>query len=207
MPISRSVLTLGYEAGWQILASTLIGMGWLLFSRDQFAISSVVAPQAWLIAVFSIAGLMAPPAAGWLLARWRPKIRGTDVWMEATQLPGTTTLLAVLFLYGLVSMIAGGIIGLLVTTFYNVEPASLLFHTGLFSLAWVAGFVTPGAPAGLGIRDAILVTGLSAVYGAGIAIGLTILLRMTTISGDGLSFASGIVTRRMLPQNPARKQG
>ena len=112
-------------------------------------------------------------------------------------MPGTTTLLAVLLIYALAFLITGAIIGLLLRAFYNVETANLLFHTGLFSLAWLVGFVTPGAPAGLGIRDAILVTGLSAVYGAGIAIGLTILLRIITIAGDGLSFGMGTVARRM----------
>jgi hypothetical protein len=34
-----------------------------------------------------------------------------------------------------------------------------LFLTGLFAVAWISGFIVPGAPAGLGIREAILVTG------------------------------------------------
>ena len=125
--------------------------------------TSIVAPQAWHIAVFGIAGLIGLPALGWLLAHRRPKIMGTDVWLETTQLPGTTTRLAVLLIYGLAFLITRAIIGLLLRAFYNVETPNLLFHTGLFSLAWVVGFVTPGAPAGLGIRDAILVTGLTAV--------------------------------------------
>ena len=117
--------------------------------------------------------------------------------MDGAQLPRTTTLLAVLLLYGLAFLIVGGIIGLLLLAFYTVETTNLLYHTGLFSLAWVVGFVTPGAPAGLGVRDAIIVTGLTAVYGAGIAVGLTVLLRFVTISGDGLAFASGVLARRI----------
>lgn len=205
IPISRTVLTIGYEAGWQILASALLGIGWLVSSGDQPALTSVVAPQVWLIVVFGIAGLIAPPSAGWLLSRWRPKFRGAEMWSESTQLPGTTTLLTVLLLYGVAFLIVGGIIGLLLVAFYNVETTNLLYHTGLFSLAWVVGFVTPGAPAGLGIRDAILVTGLSVTYGAGIAVGLTILLRLVTIGGDALAFASGILMRRITSLRSACK--
>lgn len=102
--------------------------------------------------------------------------------------------MGVLALYGVSFLIVGGIIGLLLLAFYGPSSGNLLFRTGLFSLTWVAGFMTPGAPAGLEIREAVL----GATCGVGIAVGFSLVLRMVTIGGDGLAFATGILVRRIL---------
>lgn len=198
LPVPRVLLTMAVEAGWLILASALLGLGWLFFAEDRTAISSTLAPQGWIIIVFGIAAVIAPLAAGWIFPRVLPRIYKSEERFEETWLPDFTTLVAVLALYGVSFLIVGGILGVLLRAFYGINGGNLLFHTGLFSLAWVAGFLTPGAPAGLGIREAILVAVLGATYGAGIAVGLTLLLRMVTLGGDGLAFAGGVLARRAL---------
>ena len=157
-----------------------------------------MAPQGWIIIIFGIAAVIAPFAAGWIFLRVLPRFHKSEEGFERTRLPDFTTLVAVLALYGVSFLIVGGIIGLLLRAFYGLDGGNLLFNTGLFSLAWIAGFLTPGAPAGLGIREAILVAALGATYGAGIAVGLTLLLRMVTLRGDGLAFAGGALERRIL---------
>lgn len=57
-----------------------------------------------------------------------------------------------------------------------------------YALAWVAGFLVPGAPAGLGIREVVLVWLYGPEIGQGIVIGLAFLLRMVTGLGDVLAF-------------------
>lgn len=66
---------------------------------------------------------------------------------------------------------------------------------GVYATAWLIGFLVPGAPAGLGIREALLLTGLGILYGAGSAAMGTILFRAVTVAGDGLAFAAGLVMR------------
>jgi hypothetical protein len=66
---------------------------------------------------------------------------------------------------------------------------------GVFALAWVAGFITPGAPAGLGVRDAILMTGLTPIFGPGNALGVTVVMRLVTSVGDALAFAVGLLAQ------------
>jgi glycosyltransferase 2 family protein len=70
---------------------------------------------------------------------------------------------------------------------------------GVFAAAWVAGFVTPGAPAGLGVREAVLAAGLRPLYGPDVALALPLLFRMVTVTGDGVAFALGTLLRRCLP--------
>lgn len=59
-----------------------------------------------------------------------------------------------------------------------------------FALAWILGFIVPGAPGGIGIREAIFVGLFGPELGDGTAIGLAILLRIVTSVGDLLAFGA-----------------
>lgn len=65
---------------------------------------------------------------------------------------------------------------------------------GIYSIAWLIGFLIPGAPAGLGVREALLVLGLSPALGQDAATATTALFRVVTVAGDGMAFAIGYVT-------------
>jgi hypothetical protein len=73
-------------------------------------------------------------------------------------------------------------------------PASIV---GVYSIAWLLGFIVPGAPAGLGIREALLVAGLSTLYGAEPAVLGTALFRLVTLLGDGIAFLCGLTLSRL----------
>jgi len=55
---------------------------------------------------------------------------------------------------------------------------------GSFSIAWAAGFLTPGAPSGIGVREAILVLALESTMTQADAILVAILFRSVTVLGD-----------------------
>ncbi|KRG69625.1 lysylphosphatidylglycerol synthase transmembrane domain-containing protein [Pseudoxanthomonas dokdonensis] len=63
---------------------------------------------------------------------------------------------------------------------------------GIYAVSWLVGFMVPGAPAGLGVREALLVLGLSQLYGLEAAIAATALFRLVTILGDGFSYFAGL---------------
>ncbi|MFM5955431.1 MAG: lysylphosphatidylglycerol synthase domain-containing protein [Novosphingobium sp.] len=65
----------------------------------------------------------------------------------------------------------------------SLSPAAAI---GIFAVAWTAGYLLPGAPAGLGIREAILVAWLSPIIGPGAAIACTVLHRIITAGVDAL---------------------
>jgi len=64
---------------------------------------------------------------------------------------------------------------------------------GWLSLAWAAGYVVPGAPAGLGLREAVLALGLGPVLGEPEALALALVYRLLTVAADavlaGIGFA------------------
>ncbi|MGA8148752.1 MAG: hypothetical protein WB870_14465 [Gallionellaceae bacterium] len=71
----------------------------------------------------------------------------------------------------------------------SLADASLWFALGgAYVLAWLAGFVTPGAPAGVGVRELVLLFLLQGrVSGADLLLAI-VLGRAITVSGDGVFF-------------------
>ena len=63
--------------------------------------------------------------------------------------------------------------------------------TGAYVLAWLAGLVTPGAPAGLGVREAVLLFFLSGLEESGIVLAAVVMGRAITVIGDVLFYAAG----------------
>jgi uncharacterized membrane protein YbhN (UPF0104 family) len=74
-----------------------------------------------------------------------------------------------------------------------------LYAAGLFCAAWIAGMFTPGAPAGLGVREVILVQGLTPLTGQTGAVITTVLFRVLTVTADLLAFVVGIALLRLFP--------
>ena len=68
----------------------------------------------------------------------------------------------------------------------------------IFALAWVAGFVIPGAPGGIGIRDGIVAVGLGLTVGDGSGLVVAVLHRAASVLGDVLVFVlAGTMRWRM----------
>jgi hypothetical protein len=88
--------------------------------------------------------------------------------------------------------ISGGVVLDLVV--YVVMPGAPLLldlpaMIGLFAAAWLCGCITPGAPAGIGVREAVLTYGLASMMQSGDALLVAGLLRLITLGGDLLFFA------------------
>lgn len=84
---------------------------------------------------------------------------------------------------------------LICSHFGDMSPASFPALLGVYSAAWLAGFVVPGAPAGLGVREATMLVGLSAFMPPQAALAGTAVMRIVTVLGDGLAFAAGQAIR------------
>ena len=63
----------------------------------------------------------------------------------------------------------------------------------VFAASWLAGFVTPGAPSGIGVREAIIVLALEQMALSVPALSLALLFRLVTVSGDVLFFAMAAI--------------
>lgn len=60
----------------------------------------------------------------------------------------------------------------------------VILFAGAFILAWLIGLLTPGAPAGIGVREAVLLLFLDSVVGESSLLVAVLLSRMVTAGGD-----------------------
>lgn len=58
----------------------------------------------------------------------------------------------------------------------------------IYTISWTMGFVTPGSPGGIGVREALLVTQLSPILGSLNAVIVALCLRFAAILGDAVLF-------------------
>jgi|SRR5690242_6994353 len=202
--LSAAVFSVAYELLLALVASAHIGALTLLWSPPaailKWRITEYRLPLLGAVTFFAIAALWLAPR----LAAWVGRMRsGQSSDIDATPVrlhldPGAV--LACYALYGSSFVLIGT--GLwFVAHALAVGSAAIpgvLFFVGAFASSWILGFVAPGAPAGLGIREAMLSAWLSGVLAPAEVVLLVITLRIATTLGDLLNFTwgSAIVLRR-----------
>lgn len=68
--------------------------------------------------------------------------------------------------------------------------------TGAFALSWILGFLAPGAPAGVGVREGVMVLLLAGTAPQDQLVGFVLLARVATMAGDAACFAFGWMASR-----------
>jgi glycosyltransferase 2 family protein len=70
------------------------------------------------------------------------------------------------------------------------EPVpALAWLVGVYAFAWMLGFLVPIFPGGLGMRDGTLAVSLAVPFGAGVATGLALALRLANTVGELVAIA------------------
>ena len=114
-------------------------------------------------------------------------------------------LLRAVALHGVFFAVAGGVLWLLAATLGGPGPIALgpLTSVSTLALAWVAGFVVPGASAGIGVREAVLILALERALGAEASAAIALTLRLVTTAGDVVFFVLALALP--LPRAHAHK--
>lgn len=78
------------------------------------------------------------------------------------------------------------------------QPQALPFAAwcGWLALAWIVGYVTPGAPGGLGLREAVLALALAPALGEAGAMAVALAYRLLTVVADAVLAAAGFLLGR-----------
>ena len=199
--LSRVVFTMILEAGWLIAAAAILATAWLLFMRENLFKYMQEMPTVFQLAVAAALAIAFPLLVGWVLLKWRPGPLRKILGDAAVNTPSPSALVNCLLLYVLCFLFMGIASDLLVRGIFGVKESHIFLLTGTFAVAWVAGFLTPGAPAGLGVREAILLHVLGPIYGIGIAVGLAISLRAITTLADVLTFTAALIAKGTMNYN------
>lgn len=94
-------------------------------------------------------------------------------------------------------LIAGVSVQLVVDGFWpGQSQLGWLDYTWGFALAFVVGFVTPGSPGGIGVRDAVLFALYQQQLGPALAASLSLATRVVYILGDLATFCVASLVRR-----------
>ena len=63
-------------------------------------------------------------------------------------------------------------------------------------LSWFAGFITPGAPGGLGVKEAVLLWMLSPVHGREVTLAAALMHRLISVLADVAAFGVGLIMEK-----------
>jgi glycosyltransferase 2 family protein len=90
----------------------------------------------------------------------------------------------------------------------GVRQGTLLVSVGAYSLSWAAGFLAVFAPAGAGVREAVMVAVLHSQTTTAIALTVALVSRALSVVADALTaaIASALVGRRRLQQLRAERE-
>lgn len=195
--LSPALLSVAYELLLALVASAHIGALTLLWAPPeallQLQITQYRVPLLIVVTAGALGALLLAPRVVLWLSRLRNPVRET-AGIPAARLhldPATVTVCYALYASSFV-MIGYGlwlVAGSLAPA--NGLVPSPIFFIGAFASSWILGFIAPGAPAGLGIREAVLSAWLSGVLPSVEVVLLVIALRIATTLGDLINFAWG----------------
>ncbi len=181
LPVTLASMTL--ETLLVIATGALLALPLLVEHRA--ALSMLFTPRtAWMwigaVVVVVVAGIF-------VWRRFRARVQETlgAAWRIAT----LRTVVVVVVCDVLTFLLLGGSLYLVAATAWPalaLSPSACVFG---FALAWVIGFVTPGAPGGVGVREAVFLILLGSSAGPAVASSLAITSRVLSMVGDLVTFA------------------
>ena len=198
--LTQTLFTMFIETLWLVAVATCLAVTAIVSVGDTVFAAVQNLPSGWLL-VGVVLGTLVTLVAGrkgfdWL-AKWWAKRQAICV--QSVKMPPLRTFCAVGVLYSANYLTLGAILSLLAVNVFGATNGDILVLAGSFAVASVIGFITPGAPGGLGVREVVLVAALSPLYGQDAAVGLAAMLRVVTVLGDGLAFLIGVGLSRVIP--------
>ena len=187
------LISMSVEVVVSILASLLVVLVSLTASNEPLHLASQLVPTPRIIGVVAFI-IASGIAVGWWIIRYKPGPFRTLLSKDDGRFPGFLILTGALALHTLAILVIGAILILLGSGLYGIA-APYIQVCGVYALAWVLGYLTPGAPAGLGIREVILVAGLSPFYGPSAA-AIALIHRLIVTGADALMLGVGFILRR-----------
>lgn len=170
-----------------------------------FATAGSVAQYFWILSLIPVgAVLLSPPVLNRML-RLVLRLSGQPALAQGVSYRGLARTMA----WAMAGWLCNGVmIYLLLRQLAGDRQGTLLVSVGGYSLSWVAGFLAVFAPAGLGVREAVMIAALHTLAPAKIAITVTLFSRALSVVADAATgaVAAALVGRRRLRQLRAARQ-
>lgn len=95
----------------------------------------------------------------------------------------------ILFFFGMIYVVSPN---------YSLNIDLIRLIIGGYSLGWLLGFLVPGAPGGIGIREAVLMALLAGIMHQALLLVVIILFRIVTVTGDFIHFLYSILLEKVI---------
>lgn len=205
IPLAILVTSMAYEVALLLLAHLFVALASGALSGPGLGVLLQLGDgnSAILIAVaIGVLGLAALPLVSRLLPWFTALVLKRREGLGALPRPlPMATMFEALGLYTVAMLLTGAGLAALSHGLFPALPVDYALLVAAFTLAWAIGFVTPGAPAGLGVREGLLLLLLAHGLGTANATLLILMLRIATTLGDMLCFVAGLA---MMPRARAR---
>lgn len=181
---SQLLVASAIEVILHLVAALIVASVLILASRGAF--SPEVSSSAKLLAggLVALTLIVALPTS----SSWLSELLGIVTGSREVRMPGISTIATVGamcgFFFAAMAAIAAGCCQLIQPL--NGQGA---FIGASFLVAFVTGYLVPGAPGGMGVREAALLGLLGVVMPQTIALSLALLIRFVTLVGDLVFFA------------------
>jgi glycosyltransferase 2 family protein len=193
-----SVLAMTLGAGLTVLLAFVAGA----FVIESPGLAWIPSWAGWAVVIASAASvvilLVRPSIVGAVLRRAPSRLRGLG--LDGAQV----TSLALPVLWSALAWVAYGVhLWILMVPMGLEGPAGFGAALGGFALAWAIGFLVVFVPAGVGVREAVLVAVLAPLVGEGPALAAAVLSRFLIIVAEAALLA---ITPIMRPRQAGRRE-
>lgn len=191
------------ETGGLMVASVSVVLIGLIINLNLFDIGSNFYQKIYLSIFIGFIILFLPYFSIQLINKieWKQKqLKDIKIFFLTNKIKWLSYIGIPLILY-LQFFIFNGLVLYMITIYKYMNFSNLAeigYFIGCLSLSWLIGFVTPGAPGGLGIRETVMTTILSQILSNSQALEVAFLFRAITIMGDGILYLSTFVIKQAI---------
>ena len=194
--LGRVGVSMLLENGFAIAAGALFGA----FGAVLLAAGSIDQRTIVLAALFAFGAVAGTAAILLVLARPPLVVRRLLRLSEPLRVP--LSVVAGYFAVHLLSYVAMGFAVIVILAGLDAASLAWAWRVPLVVAAgWLAGYLTPGAPAGLGVREVVVTTLLTPHTGATIAVSASLLWRLSALFTDVVILGAAFALRRPVREN------
>lgn len=201
LPISTGIVSLLQEGALACLAALLVALICACFQPLPLSAALGLRLDAQWLLLAAIATGLGSLAILNAIKSSAASNRGRRMQWLLRAIPSWRATLAAIPAYAATFALSGTALLVLSVPLLTDAGNAFLPLTAAYALSWMIGFLVPGAPGGLGVREAALVVLLDGLYQADAVLAIALLSRLSMIAADVLIFLAGLVLRRM-PTDP-----
>ena len=195
VPAGKTITTMAMETFWVLGISGIFAVAALLFYVNDLHEGLVDTSHPGYLAALAMLMLLAPFVAVRLVNRLLPGLSRKLGRGQLIAEPRLVTAMAVAGLIALSFVVLGSLVELLASELFGHPEIDWLHMVLLYTVAWTAGFLVPGSPGGLGVREALMIKLMGPVIGLEIALGVALVMRLSSMGADAVAFGLGLLFR------------